>query len=99
MEHPPLKIFQDKEFCKNELEGWKHEGLYILRADFILTIYDQENKILWNGKLEPIRKCFLSLKKTYPDHWDYSPNDVDFETWKKWFKQKPPYRAKLIIES
>jgi hypothetical protein len=97
MERMPLRIFQDREFCKSRLEGWKFEGMYLLQPNQSLTIYDDNNCTLWDGQIKVLRFGFLKLNKMSPDSYYWTPEDVEFETWRDWFKESPPLKAKLTL--
>jgi hypothetical protein len=97
MERMPLRIFQDKKYCQSRLEGWKFEGMHILQLNQSLTIYNEEDFILWDGQIKIVRSGFLKLNKISPDNYCWTPENVEFVIWRDWFKENPPLKAKLTF--
>jgi hypothetical protein len=84
------------DFVPISPEDWSYEGLYLLKNDDYLTIFDREKtKVLWSGTIH---------LKHYPpfqeDAFGWRIHDdqigVDREVWAKWFMEKHP--AKLITK-
>ena len=97
MERMPMWIFQDARFCTNRTDGWKIDGMNPLLPGHHLEIFDDDNCVLWEGVIKIRKVGFLGLKTLYPNAYEWCPEDVEFETWKIWFKTKPSLKAKLTF--
>lgn len=93
MERQPDRIFQDKRFCGSRTENWNRKGMFLLEPGDKLTIFDEQDEILWSGILEKRRNGCLGLTTFYPSDYEWFPKDVEFETWESWFKHQPPLKA------
>lgn len=64
-----------------------------------LTIYDTNEKILWSGKIQFVKRGFFDNHKLNAGIWsDTKQKGVSYADWMDWFWRKPPLKAKLEIE-
>ncbi|MEM7346910.1 MAG: hypothetical protein AAF485_21945 [Chloroflexota bacterium] len=96
MEGETWLTIQDKSYSRDRQGGWRLEGMCILEIGDQLTIFGLDGQLLWSGLIQPRRTGFLGLKKTSPNHPDWSPETVDLVTWRRWFRHSPPLEAILI---
>lgn len=89
------RVFQDEKFAESRFAGWQPEGMHILGEGHHLTIFDEEQKILWSGTIKTRRYGLLNLCKLYPSNPLWTPENVSLEDWNKWFRHQPPLEAAL----
>lgn len=81
-----------------QFEG--NEAPFILQNGHQLTIYDTDEKILWSGKIQLVkRSTWWDNHKLDAGIWSYvKQKGVSYADWMDWFWRKPPLKAKLEIE-
>ena len=77
----------------------KNKQLIFLHNGQGLTIYDVDDKILWSGKLQFVKRGFFEKHSLAANIWsETKQKGVSYADWMAWFWQKPHLKAKLIIE-
>jgi hypothetical protein len=72
---------------------------FLLQNGQRLTIYDADEKLLWSGTLQFVKRGFFDRHKLNADIWSYiKQKGVSYADWMDWFWHKPPLKAKLEFE-
>ncbi|MDD2922544.1 MAG: hypothetical protein PHQ36_09680 [Anaerolineales bacterium] len=72
---------------------------FLLQNGYSLTIYDVDEKILWSGKIQYVKRGFFDNHKLNANIWSYEKQKgVSYADWMDWFWRNPPLKAKLEIE-
>lgn len=80
-----------------QFEGNKEP--FFLENGYRLIIYETDEKILWSGKIQWVKRSFFDNHKLNADIWSYTKQKgVTYAEWLGWFWHKPPLKAKLEIE-
>lgn len=76
------------------------DNLYLLKSGDYLKIFAADNKTLWEGEINFVKRGFL--ERGFPsDHrlknvWSYQKQRrVKYRTWMEWFWSKPPLQVEL----
>ncbi|AFY37905.1 hypothetical protein Lepto7376_1565 [[Leptolyngbya] sp. PCC 7376] len=73
--------------------------LIFLQNGQTLTIYNRYDTILWSGKLQFVKRGFFEKHSLEANIWsETKQKGVSYGDWMAWFWQKPPLKAKLILE-
>jgi len=81
-----------------QFEG--NQAPFILQNGHQLTIFNADEKILWSGKIQWVkRSTWWDNHKLDAGIWSYvKQKGVPYADWMDWFWRKPPLKAKLEIE-
>ena len=73
---------------------------FILQNGQQLTIYDTNEKVLWSGKIQLVkRNMWWDNHKLDAEIWSWvKQKGVSYADWMDWFWRKPPLKAKLEME-
>lgn len=80
-------------------DGKGLSDLIPLRNGHRLTIYAENEKILWSGEIHFVKRGFFDKHKLKAEIWsDSKQKGVSYADWIDWFWRKPPLKATLEIE-
>ena len=76
------------------------KGPFFLANGQHLTIYGDDNDVLWSGKIKFVkRNNWFDKHKLDAGIWSWvKQKGVSYADWMDWFWRKPPLKAKLIVE-
>ena len=71
---------------------------FFLTNGQILTIYDNEGKMLWHGKIQFVKREIFDNHKLKANIWsDTKQKHVAYGDWLDWFWRQPPLKARLEL--
>lgn len=80
-------------------DGKGLNDLIPLQNGHLLTIYAENEKILWSGEIHFVKRGFFDKHKLKAEIWsDSKQKGVSYADWIDWFWRKPPLKATLEIE-
>src|SRR5437867_1927106 len=79
---------QDERFAMCRGGGWSQAGTVFLENGDELTVYEDNGKVLWSGKIQTV-----AAPAEIGSNW--VPAEVDFATWRSYFDRRPRARAVL----
>ncbi|HKJ38327.1 MAG TPA: hypothetical protein VJ972_06100 [Anaerolineales bacterium] len=72
---------------------------FFLQNGHHLTVYQLDETILWEGRIQFVKRGFFDKHRLKTDIWsDAKQKGVSYADWMDWFWRKPPLKAKLIVE-
>jgi hypothetical protein len=86
-------VFQDAKFCASREGGWVLAGMYQIGIGDRLTIFDDDDAVLWSGVIAPRKKGLFKLQYVPPNDDTWSPEGISHEQWMAWFQRKPALTA------
>ncbi len=76
--------------------GAQREALIFLKDGHELTIFDEDNAILWSGTIKLVKRRWWDKHKLTAPIWTYrKQKGVAYWQWMDWFWRKRPLRAIL----
>lgn len=85
-------IFQPASAAASRTGGWTREGMHILGPADVLTVWDDDGTVLFEGPLALRRAGWFGPEQLGPA----APHPFDPHTWLGWFRRRPALRAALV---
>lgn len=102
----PIIVGKLEAYWEQGMEGriefaFQFEGQtapFFLQNGHRLTIYEKDEKILWAGTIQFVKRGFFDRHKLKAGIWsDVKQKGVSYADWMDWFWRKPPLKAVLEI--
>ncbi len=71
---------------------------FFLKDGHVLTIYNEDGTILWNGAIKFVKRGWLDRHNLKADVWsNEKQKGVKYADWMDWFWRQPPLKARLEV--
>ncbi|MBN8658538.1 MAG: hypothetical protein J0M11_22575 [Anaerolineae bacterium] len=80
-------------------DGKGLNDLIPLQNGYLLTIYSENEEMLWSGEIHFVKRGFFDKHKLKAEIWsDSKQKGVSYADWMDWFWRKPPLKATLEMK-